>query len=385
LRDGGLIDCLGMTYGGAGSIMTHIDGDIDISGYYPGVIVLPGIKVPNTESGINSVTFGIENAGNIDILARKLSIMRGATITASTLSDGDAGSVTVNVEGVYLKSGGQISSSSGLVLGNTVMVGNGNGGSVRINASKEVVLHDVSSYGFRSGLFTSTRSLTGKAGNIELNTPSLHISDHAVVSTNSKGKSNAGYIHIRSNDITLDNQGQIRSESQSYDVPQETLNAAGGTIILDVSHLLYLNQSGITTSVKSGGGTGGNIEITVPLFTVLNHSTIKAQAEQGQGGNIRITASNLLKSSESLINASSRLGIHGNVLIKAPNETLSNSLLSLNNNFLDASSMFPRSCRAKTEGQRPSEFVRPFTFKVDLFKQFPNSPEDLSASSLSEW
>jgi filamentous hemagglutinin family protein len=371
LRDGGLIDCLGMTYGGAGSIMTHIDGDIDISGYYPGVIVLPGIKVPDTESGINSVTFGMENSGNIDISARKLSI-EAATITASTLSDGDAGLLTVNVESIYLSQGGQINSTSGLVLGGVVVVGNGNGGSVRINATKEVVLHDRNKNGgFRSGIFTSTRSPQGRAGNIELNTPHLSIYNDAAIATRAAGIGDAGYIHIRSDDILLSNQGRISAESQ---------NSTGGTITLDVSHLLYLNQSDITTSVKTGGGNGGNIEITIPLFTVLNYSTIKAQAEQGQGGNIRITASNFLKSSESLINASSRLGIHGNVLIKAPSETLSNSLLTLNNKFLDASNMFPQSCRAKTEGQRPSEFVRPFTFKVNLFKHFPNSTEDLFAS-----
>ncbi len=369
LRDGGLIDCLGMTHGGAGSIITHIDGDIEISGYYPGVIVLPGLEVPNTESGINSVTFGIKNAGNIDISARKLSI-EAAAITASTLSDGDAGLISVNVDSVYLSQGGQINSTSGLILGDTSIVGNGNGGSVHLNATKEIVLRDRID-DFRSGIFTSTSSPQGKAGNIELNTPHLFIDSDASIATNGTGMGDAGYIHIRSDDIVLNNHGRINSESQ---------NATGGEIILDVSHLFYLNQADIATSVKSGVGAGGNIEITAPLFTVLNHSTIKAQAEQGQGGNIRITASNFVKSNESLISASSRLGIHGNVLINAPSETLSNSLLTLNNNFLDASNMFPQSCRAKTAGQRPSEFVRPFTFKVNLFNRFPPSPDDLFAS-----
>jgi hypothetical protein len=74
------------------------------------------------------------------------------------------------------------------------------------------------------------------------------------------------------------------------------------------------------------------------------------------------------------------LGINGKVIIKSPGENVSSSLLSLNNSFLDASSLFPQSCRAKTAGQRPSEFVRPFTFTVNLFNQFPNAPEDLVAS-----
>ncbi|MEZ5673308.1 MAG: hypothetical protein R3E08_13395 [Thiotrichaceae bacterium] len=45
--------------------------------------------------------------------------------------------------------------------------------------------------------------------------------------------------------------------------------------------------------------------------------------------------------------------------------------MSLNNNFLDVSGLFPQSCRAKTAGQRPSEFVRPFAFTVNIFNQLP--------------
>ena len=368
LRDGGLIDCLGMTDGGAGSITTHIEGDIDISGYYPGVIVLPGIEVPDTESGINSVTFGMEDSGNIDILARKLSI-EAAAISASTLSDGDAGLISVNVESIDLSQGGQISSTSGLILGNTVMVGNGNGGSVHLNATKEIVLHDMAD-GFRSGIFTSTRSPQGKSGNIELNTPRLLVDSDAAISTNAIGISDAGYIYIHGDDIVLSNHSRISSESQ---------NATGGAITLNVSHLLYLNQSNIATSVKSGVGSGGNIEITVPLFTVLNHSMIKAQADAGHGGNIHLIAQHFIPSTESIVNASSNLGIDGQITINSPTEDVGNQVLSLSAKFLNAASLFPRSCAARIADQRPSQFVRPFTFIVNPKTAAP-APEDLRAS-----
>lgn len=377
LLDGGLVDCLGMTHGSAGSIIAHIDGDIDISGYYPGVLVLPGIDVTNTESGINSVTFGIKNAGNVNILARNLTV-DGTAITASTLSDGDAGLITINAENIYLKQGGQIDSTSGLMLGDTadtLMVGNGNGGSIYINSSKSIVIQDRVGE-FDSGIFTSTFSSQGKAGNIEINTPRLFINATSGAATHSQGSSNAGYIHIRSDDIILSNYGKIGSESRN------SQNATGGTITLDVSHLLYLDHSEISTSVKDGAGSGGNVEVDQSEFTVLNQSIVRAQADAGEGGNIRINAANFIKSTESVVSASSRLGINGQVLIQSPGETISSSLLSLNNNFLDVSGLFPQSCRAKTAGQRPSEFVRPFTFTVNIFNRFPNAPEDLSASRL---
>lgn len=375
LFNGGLIDCLGLVRGGAGSILAHINGDIEVIGFFPGIITLPnGLEVPDTESGMNSVTFGIKNAGNVDIVARHL-LVDGTAITASTLSDGDAGLITINVESLHMKNGGQVDSTSGLILGKDLIVGNGSGGSIHINANKEILIEGRDGK-FRSGFFTSTRSSQGKAGNIELNTSRLIVDHEASVATHSSGANNGGYIHILSNDLIIANLGTIGSESMN----STGSSNGGGTITLEVSHLVYLNNGKISTSVLDGSGDGGNIEILSPRFSVLNHSVIKAQAERGNGGNIRLVAANFIQSSDSLISASSRLGIDGNVLIKSPEETISNSIIHLNNNFLDVSNLFPQSCRSKTFGQRPSEFMRPLTFTIDLFKRFPLTPDNLFSS-----
>lgn len=374
LKDGGLIDCLGLLDGGAGSIITHIGRDIEVIGHYSGKLTLAeGFSVFNTESGINSVTFGTQNAGNIDIRARNLTV-NSAAINASTLSNGNAGLVTVNAEGIYLQQGGQINSTSGLVLDGQVLVGNGNSGSLHMNASKEIVIQDRADQ-FNSGFFTSTYSPVGSSGNIELRTPKLFISATSGLGTQSFGLSNSGYIRIYSDEVILSGGGKIGTEAVSA-------LEGGGTIEFNISRILYLDHGEINTSISNGNGSGGDINIVEPKFVILNQGKITAQAEEGHGGNIRIVADNFIRSSESLISASSRLGINGNILIRSPGETVSSSLLSLSNKFLDVSHLFPQSCRAKTDGQRPSEFIRPFTFSINLFKYFPTNPNDLVPSQL---
>lgn len=375
LTDGGLIDCLGLVKGGAGSILTRINGDITIVGSFPGVITLPdGFEVEDTEGGLNSVTFGTKDSGNVDISARHLLIDNSA-ITASTLSDGNAGLITINAESIHLRNGSQVDSTSGLILNDNLMVGTGSSGSIYVNVTNDIVLEGRIGK-FRSGFFTSTRSAQGKAGNIELSAKHVLIDNEAAISTHTSGASSGGYIRIHSNDLIISNLATIGSESTS----SVQGNTGGGTITLEIPHLLYLNHGKISTSVLNGEGNGGNIEVLSSQFSVLNQSVIKAQAERGNGGNIRLAAANFIQSSDSLISASSRLGIDGNVLIKSPTETVSSSILLLNNNFLDISNLFPQSCRAKTVGQRPSEFVRPFTFHINLYKRFPITPDSLFSS-----
>jgi hypothetical protein len=152
-------------------------------------------------------------------------------------------------------------------------------------------------------------------------------------------------------------------------------------VLNGVSGLLHLDNSEITTSVAVGQGSGGNITIEQPQFVVLNQAQIKAQADAGHGGNIHIIAQNFIPSVESLVSASSNLGINGQITIDSPTEDIGNQVLSLSANYLNAASLFPRSCAARIADQRPSEFVRPFTLIVKS-KTVAPAPEDLRASHI---
>jgi hypothetical protein len=70
-------------------------------------------------------------------------------------------------------------------------------------------------------------------------------------------------------------------------ISTQAKSANDGDRTASLSDLLYLLNSGITTSVLGATGNGGNIVIASGL-TVLDHLTIKAQAKGGNGGSITI-------------------------------------------------------------------------------------------------
>ena len=133
----------------------------------------------------------------------------------------------------------------------------------------------------------------------------------------------------------------------------------GGNIGIHTSERTYAHLSEITTSVETGAGDGGNIDIprikkdeseksTIPRFVVLNRSTIRANAFEGNGGKIEITGKDVLISSGTIIEASSEKGIDGEILVSSPDSDLITDLVTLRTNFLDASSLLAQSCSART-------------------------------------
>ena len=117
----------------------------------------------------------------------------------------------------------------------------------------------------------------------------------------------------------------------------------GGDIKLVATDMIYLDQSEITTSVESGVGGGGNIDID-PEFVILNQSNILANAFGGPGGNITIVAGNFIASPDSVVDASSALGIDGTVNISSPDENVSEDLAILPDNYLDVTSLISERC-----------------------------------------
>ena len=95
-----------------------------------------------------------------------------------------------------------------------------------------------------------------------------------------------------------------------------------------------------------------------------------------------MVAQHFVPSFDSLISASSNLGIDGQVIIESPAEDVGDQVLSLSVNYLNAASLFPRSCAAKIADQRPSEFIRPFTLDLKMHT-FSNAPEDVYPSHCS--
>lgn len=345
LADGGAISSTafgGAAAGGWGSIAvtaseslrilgTHQsdNGNLDRSGIFTNtegeafagdiVIETPRLEVHDGGLIVSSTLGQLPGArgdGRIDILAGSVLLFGvgpdGNPSLISTQSEGPgrAGDVTIFADSLKLGGGARISSAS---YGQGPDAGNGGG--VFINAGR-IVLAGRRPDGTPTGINAESTG-PGMAGNIGITAGSA---------------------------LVLAGGAEIATSASEAD---------GGNITLRVGHLLQLTDSRITTSVGSGFGNGGNIDID-PVFTVLNNSVIQANAYGGDGGNIRIVTDHLIASTDSHIEASSQLGIDGSVEISTPNVDVGSGLMVLPSNYLDAALLLRDACAGRATGAASS-------------------------------
>lgn len=327
LRDGARISSSTGGPGRAGDLDIAASASIDIDGSLSGIFSA-------TAAGANG------NAGNLRVAAPLLTL-QGGVIDSTTVGDGHAGAVRVEVGDLRLHAGAQIRSfSGGFDESNegALVVGSGNAGSVSVQASGLVELAG-SAMGRPSALLAETRG-AGAGGNVGVQASVLRIADGALVSSSSLGEGLAGQIDIRLSDSLQMQGGSIATRAQSSD---------GGNIAIVAPRLIHLAHSQITTSVESGVGAGGNIAID-PQFVLLQNSQIVANAFGGPGGNISIVAGQLIADPSTIISASSALGIDGSVNIDAPDTDVSAGLALLTAAYLDAASLMRAGCSAARAG-----------------------------------
>jgi large exoprotein involved in heme utilization and adhesion len=311
----------------------------------------------SSRSGIERLTgeavIGPGNAGAINISATDTISVSGAgsSISTTTFGDGAAGNIDLTAHQVSVLGGGKVTSESGGLLGGTVAVGTGPGGTVAVSAGSAITIS-----GQDSVVSTSTFG-DGKGGDVELSAGNrVAILDNGRVKADSggplggsivSGLGEAGSVTITSgNEIYLEN-GQITTQA---------LTADGGNITLMAPNLVQLQDSVISTSVAGGEGKGGNILID-PQFVILNNSSVIANAFGGPGGNITIIAGNFLSSATSVVEASSALSTPGVIQIQSPDNNVESSIAQLPAAFLDAASLLRGLCTARRTGAASSFVV----------------------------
>ncbi|MBW4449390.1 MAG: S-layer family protein [Spirirestis rafaelensis WJT71-NPBG6] len=346
--------------GDAGNVNVKVTGAVDIAGEKNGFT--SGIR-----SEVETGTVG--NAGDITIDSGSFSLRDGASLTATTFGQGNAGNVTVGatdsvsladadifsqVGAVGVGNGGNIdinAATLSLIDGASVTAstfGQGDAGTIKVNAAANVTISGSSS-NFNSGLFVNSQSLTGNAGDIIVTSPR----------------------------VTLDNSGRLNAESASGN---------GGDINLQ-SNLLLLRRGGqisTTAGTAPAGGNGGNINIDADFIVAVpqENSDITANAFSGNGGAVTINAQGIFgiqpreqPTPESDITASSTGGgINGVVDINTLEIDPSRGFINLPTNVVNTSRLVAQSCSAFGKGG--SEFT--VTGRGGL----PDSPDDFLSSDV---
>jgi filamentous hemagglutinin family protein len=328
------------------------------------------------------------NGGNLTIETGRLSIRNGGIVSASTLSDGNAGSLLVRARdsvevvgvedaGITLGSrsdsvlsagvtkgargaGGSLTIETGRLSirdGARVSVstfGEGNAGTLRVNASDTVEVIGTSADGqFFSNLTGAVGSgATGRGGDLRIETEQLNVQDRAEIIVSSQGLGDAGNLEIAANSIRLDNQALLSADT----------TAGQGNIFLRSQDLVLRRGSNITTNA-TGTAIGGNITIDTDVLAALENSDISANAQEAFGGQVRISASGIFgtqfrnqRTPLSDITATSDLGpqFSGIVEINTPDVDLQNSLSELSANFINSEQVVAGSCLARRNVERGS-------------------------------
>ena len=278
----------------------------------------------SNSSLIDTASVGSGNGGNLNIVATKSVEVDGggsfAELSTRAFDAGSAGNLNVTTKQLFLRDGGQITSST---------FGPGNAGIISVDASESL---EVSSSGvfdervITSGLFAQTSGLynllNGKGGNLSIETSHLVVQNGGSISVAAvKGSiGQAGNLTIKANSLYL-NRGSINAETGKSGAE------SGANITLQIRDLLRLENESKISATANGDANGGNIDID-PTFVLVfpptgpNGSDIVAKAERGTGGKIKINAQGIFGIGERLailgnqsndIDASSEFGASGQV------------------------------------------------------------------------
>ncbi|NEQ98610.1 MAG: hypothetical protein F6K30_18125 [Cyanothece sp. SIO2G6] len=257
----------------------------------------------------------------------------GIFSSALVNSSAPAGDITLEVNTLNIRDGGEISASTaGTESAGDILIqgrdsdADGGAGTIRIMGATDPGLNT------QSAISTEARRRAqGDGGTIQLrNIGTLMLQNNGNITARGRGDNNAGNIRIDANIISLNQSnitaqtnrgtgGDIRIDADRMTLNQSNITAQtnsgiGGDINIEANRM-SLNQSNITAQTDSG--SGGTIGIEANTISLDQRSLITAETATGEGGDVFITTNQLEVSSRSEISVASAEGLAGNVAINA--------------------------------------------------------------------
>ncbi|NDJ24830.1 filamentous hemagglutinin N-terminal domain-containing protein [Nostoc sp. B(2019)] len=265
-------------------------------------------------------TLGLIMNGNDLRLSMPSDLQRGdislSNAARANVSGTPGGRITVNAENLNLSGGSQLRSGISGVGAPESRAGN-----IEINAANTININE-------SGILNQVLANTvGNAGNIDITTGSLFMTNGSYLVTNTRGKGNAGQVNIQAtktvsvdgvdrfgepsliltgvNPGAIGNGGDINITAESLSVTNGAYLASStlsrgnaGTINLQTKTTTFSgqdangNSSFVSSAVATGGiGTAGDLNIkTDDLFIVNGAFVSTATLGKGDGGMMNIQA-----------------------------------------------------------------------------------------------
>jgi filamentous hemagglutinin family protein len=270
-----------------GRILSRRGGRVELGGL--SAVGFVGVGIEDTNLRL-SFPAGVDRA-NVSI------------INKSNINTAGIGGADINISAKNIEVLGGSIVASGTASG---MIAAGN---VVINATENVRIGGNNS-------FVANVGLSGKGGNVLINTGSLVVEDGAIVGTNTSGKGDAG-------NVTIFSRGQT-SVSSNAGINSTVSNGAegnGGNITIDAESFSAQNSFLVGTLTDSKGNSG-DITIRTKNATILSDSSVSSSVSAtgiGKSGNIFIDAGDLMLDNGRVLTFTSGQGNAGSITLSARN------------------------------------------------------------------
>ena len=287
-------------------------------------------------SNISTSTFGTDDAGQISVNAKSMtidpqqSIVRtGISSVAEQGSQGQGGTIGVTVSGpIDIQGPGTITSNT---------FGPGNAGSVTVKTDTLKINGRGTS--FFSGIASDAKQgSTGQAGSVDVSANSLvSLSNAGRISTNTSGLGAAGSVTVTAQQIDINNasiaaKADANSGGQTGDV---AVNASGS---INIAHGGNISIESQGTAANPASVIPGQLTVTAPVIALDNGFITASTGGNVNAGTVAVDASQTLSETNvSFINAlTSGPGNAGRVKVDAPVISLDNSVISAETSGLGA-------------------------------------------------
>ncbi len=324
----------------AGDILLNATGEIKVAGI--GSNIFNNVRLGAEGNGGNitidsasfllqdgaqliTSTFGIGNAGNVQVTATETVSLADNAYILSTVqagSDGQGGNIDINAATFSLTDGSQLQT---IIRGasDTQSAGIGNAGNVNVKVSEAVDIAGRKN-GFVSGIFSFVDTGTeGNGGNITIDSGSFSLRDGAGLAASTLGIGNAGNVQVSARDaVSLTGNAEILSTVEAggdgqggdIDIKAAKLSLTDGARLLTIT-------SGASDTQSAGRGDAGNVNVKVTELIDITKSVISSfvgTGAEGNGGNITIDSGSLLLQDGAQLQASTYgIGDAGNVQVSA--------------------------------------------------------------------
>jgi large exoprotein involved in heme utilization and adhesion len=313
LTDGAVISSFTLGQGNAGAVSIQADESVTLSG-------LDGNGTPSSVAAVvRSGALG--DAGNLTIETGRLTLTDGAGIGSATEGQGNAGAVSIQASESVTLSGlsgngspssvqavvdseatgdagnltietGQLTLTDGAVI-NSSTFGQGNAGTLSIQASESVTLSGLSGEGSPSLVEAAVYlGATGDGGNLTIETGQLTLSDGAYINSSTFGQGNAGAVSIQADEsVTLSGLSGNGTPSVVAALVAPGATGDGGNLTIATGQLNLTDGSAIGSSTFGQGNAGAlsiQADESVTLSGLRNDGTpsvVEARVGSGATGN----------------------------------------------------------------------------------------------------